>query len=132
MTKPKILIVEDETLVARDIGQQLVELGYEPVAETRRGEDAIVLCGQLRPDLVLMDIQLAGDIDGITAAQIIRQRFSIPVIFLTALVSDSIINQTKGIETFSYIIKPFDERELQTVIEMAFGTHRAAQAADPH
>jgi CheY-like chemotaxis protein len=123
MTKPKILIVEDESLVARDIGQQLLELGYEPVAETRRAEDAILLCQQLQPDLVLMDIHLAGEMDGLTAAQIIRDRFSIPVVFLTALASDLIINQAKLAESFGYIVKPFDERELQTVIEMALGKH---------
>ncbi len=124
MTKLKILIVEDESLVARDIGQQLLELGYEPVAETRRAEDAILLAGQLQPDLVLMDIHLAGEMDGIAAAQIIRDRFSIPVVFLTALASDLIINQAKLAESFGYIVKPFDERELQTVIETALGKHR--------
>jgi CheY-like chemotaxis protein len=125
MNKPKILIVEDETLVAQDIGQQLRELNYDPVAETRMGEEAIRLTEQLRPDLVLMDIQLAGEMDGITAAQIVRERFSIPVVFLTALAGDSIINQAKVTEPFGYIIKPFDERELQTVIEMALYKHRA-------
>jgi CheY-like chemotaxis protein len=124
VTKLKILIVEDESLVARDIGQQLLELGYEPVAETRRAEDAILLAGQLQPDLVLMDIHLAGEMDGIAAAQIIRDRFSIPVVFLTALASDLIINQAKLAESFGYIVKPFDERELQTVIETALGKHR--------
>jgi CheY-like chemotaxis protein len=132
MTKTRILIVEDETLVARDIGQQLVELGYEPVADTRKGEAAILLCEQLRPDLVLMDIQLAGWMDGITAAQIIRERFSIPVIFLTALVSDSIINQAGVKEPVGYIIKPFDEWELRTVIEMALCKHLTASATAPH
>jgi CheY-like chemotaxis protein len=128
MTKPKILIVEDESLVARDIGQQLLELGYEPVAETRRAEDAILLAGQLQPDLVLMDIHLAGEMDGLTAAEIIRDRFSIPVVFLTALAGDLILNQANLTEPFDCIIKPFDERELQTVIEMALCKHRAAQA----
>ena len=127
MNKPKILIVEDETLVAQDIGQQLLELGYEPVAETNTGEEAILLCGQLQPDLVLMDIQLAGAMDGIAAAQIIRGRFSIAVVFLTALSGDAIINQAKLTEPFGYIIKPFDERELRTVIEMALYKHGAGR-----
>jgi CheY-like chemotaxis protein len=103
MTKPKILIVEDESLVARGIHQQLLELGCEPVAETRRAEDAILLAGQLQPDLVLIDIHLAGEMDGIAAAQVIRERCSIPIVFLTALAGDSIMNQTNLAEPFGYI-----------------------------
>ena len=125
MSQTRILIVEDEAIVARDIAQQLALLGYEPVAQTPRGEQALVLADQLRPDLVLMDIQLAGEMDGITAAQAIRERFAIPVVFLTAFVGDETLERAKVTEPFGYIIKPFQDRELRTVIEMALYKHQA-------
>ena len=75
------------------------------------GEQAIVLAEQLRPDLVLMDIQLAGEMEGIAAAQAIRERFAIPVVFLTAFAGDTILERAKVTEPFGYIIKPFQDRE---------------------
>jgi PAS domain S-box-containing protein len=117
--KPKILIVEDENIVARDIALQLQELGYQPVGITDLAEEAIVLAGQLRPDLVLMDIQLAGEMDGISAAQAIRTQYGLPVVFLTAFSSDDTLARAKLAEPFGYILKPFSERELRTVLEMA-------------
>ena len=119
MSQTRILIVEDEAIVARDLAQQLTLLGYKPVAHTPRGEEALVLADQLRPDLVLMDIQLAGEMDGVAAAQAIRERFAIPVVFLTAFVGDTVVDRAKVTEPFGYIIKPFQDRELRTVIEMA-------------
>ena len=128
MSQTRILIVEDEAIVARDIAQQLTLLGYEPVAQTPRGEQALVLAEQLRPDLVLMDIQLAGEMDGIAAAQAIRERLAIPVVFLTAFVGDETLERAKVTEPFGYIIKPFHDRELRTVIEMALYKHQAEEA----
>jgi PAS domain S-box-containing protein len=125
MNKPKILIVEDEVVVALAIRRQLLEMGYNPVAETRKGEEAIRLSAQLQPDLVLMDIQLAGATDGITAAQSIRSRFSIPVVFLTAFASEEVTERAKLAEPLGYIVKPFDARELRTVIEMGLYKHQA-------
>ena len=127
MSQTRILIVEDEAIVARDIAQQLAMLGYEPVAQTPRGEEALVLAEQLRPDLVLMDIQLAGEMDGIAAAQAIRERFAIPVVFLTAFVGDATLERAKVTEPFGYIIKPFQDRELRTVVEMALYKHQAEE-----
>jgi PAS domain S-box-containing protein len=121
----RILIVEDEAVVARDIAQQLTLLGYEAVAQTPRAEQALVLAEQLRPDLVLMDIQLAGEMDGIAAAQAIRERLAIPVVFLTAFVGDATLERAKVAEPFGYIIKPFQDRELRTVIELALYKHQA-------
>ena len=121
--KPTILVVEDESVVARDIAQQLVELGYEPVGGTASGEQAVALAGELRPDLVLMDIKLAGAMDGIAAARAIRERFSLPVVFLTAFAENETLAQAKLSEPYGYILKPFSERELQTVIEMALYKH---------
>lgn len=125
MKKSRILIVEDELIVLRDIRQQLQELGYDLVGETDRAEEAIELAVQLQPDLVLMDIRLVGEMDGVTAAQTIRERHGIPVVFLTALVDESTVGRAKLAEPFGYIIKPFDERQLHTVIEIAIYRHQA-------
>jgi signal transduction histidine kinase len=124
-TKLKVLVVEDELLVARDIEQQLIELGYQPVGIATRGEQAIELAGTLSPDLVLMDIQLAGSMDGIAAAQIIRTELALPVVFLTAFAADDVLERAKLTEPFGYILKPFSERELRTVMAMALYKHQA-------
>ncbi|OQW90218.1 MAG: hypothetical protein BWK72_03115 [Rhodoferax ferrireducens] len=121
----KILIVEDEVIVARDIAQQVLALGYQVLGPTSLGEEAIGLAGMWRPDLVLMDIQLAGEIDGIAAAQTIRQKFGIPVVFLTAFAADDILERAKLTEPFGYVLKPFSERELSTVLAMALYKHQA-------
>jgi PAS domain S-box-containing protein len=117
-------VVEDEAIVARDIQVQLKALGYEPVAHAKRGEDAVTLVGELLPDLVLMDIQLAGDMNGVQAAAEIRQRFAVPVVFLTAFAEDSTLEQAKQAEPFGYVLKPYAERELRIVLEMALYKHR--------
>ena len=119
MTKPRILIVEDEAIIALDIGQQLARLGYETVGHASEGEEAVRMAGESRPDLVLMDIQLGGDMDGIAAAKLIRERHRLPIVFLTAFAADDILARAKLIEPFGYILKPFSERELRTVLEMA-------------
>jgi two-component system sensor histidine kinase/response regulator len=115
----RILVVEDEALVARDIEHQLRHLGYQPVGHTGRGDEAIRLALALRPDLVLMDIQLTGPVDGISAAQAIREQCGLPVVFLTAFAADDVLARAKLTEPFGYILKPFSERELRTVLEMA-------------
>lgn len=125
VNKPRILIVEDEAIVARDLAQQLQELGYEPVGHATRGEQAVVLAGELQPDLVLMDIQLAGVMDGIGAANAIRAQFGLAVVFLTAFAADDILSRAKLSEPFGYILKPFSERELRTVLAMALYKHKA-------
>lgn len=122
--KPRILIVEDETIVARDIRGQLTELGYDPVGHATRGDEAIRMADELRPDLVLMDIQLAGVMDGIAAAQAIRTQFALPVVFLTAFSADYILERAKLTEPFGYLLKPFSERELRTVLTMALYKHQ--------
>lgn len=124
MSKPRILVVEDEAIVARDLQQVLLELGYQPVGLTPRAEEAITLVDELRPDLILMDIQLAGPMDGITAAQTIRTKFALPVVFITAFAAENILARAKLTEPFGYILKPYSERELHTVIEMALYKHQ--------
>ncbi len=123
--KSRVLIVEDELIVARDIAQQLIDLGYGLAGSATTGEDAVALACELRPDLVLMDIQLAGDMDGIAAAQIIRAKFAVPVVFLTAFAADDVLERAKLTEPFGYILKPFAERELRTVLAMALYKHQA-------
>ena len=125
MDKLKFLIVEDAAIVARDIHMQLVELGYEPVGQASRGEEAVVLAGELRPDLVLMDIQLKGKMDGIAAAEAIRTQFSLPVVFLTASAEVDPKVAMMLTEPFSCIRKPFLEGDLRTAIEMALSKHKA-------
>jgi len=119
MKKTTILIVEDEAIVARDIQLQLQQLGYNPLAHTGSGERAVVLAKELRPDLVLMDIQLSGTLSGVAAAQIIRDESSIPVVFLTGFADDNTLALAKSTEPFGYILKPFSERDLRITIEMA-------------
>lgn len=124
MTNARILIVEDERIVALDIDNSLSNLGYIIVGTTDRGEDAVMLAEKLDPDLILMDIGLRGDLDGIEAAIQIRQRYDLPVIFLTALTTPTILERAQQAEPFGYIVKPFDERELISNIEMAVYKHK--------
>ena len=116
---PTILVVEDEVVVARDIAAQLREGGYEPVGHAMRGEEAIALAHALKPDLVLMDIRLAGAMDGITAADAIHTQLGIPVVFLTAFAAPDVLARAKKSQPFGFLHKPFSERELCTGIEMA-------------
>ncbi len=124
MEKARILVVEDEAIIARDIRQQLIELGYDPVGHATRGEEAVALAGQLRPDLVLMDITLAGSMDGIVAAHAIRDQFALPVVFLTAFAEEKTLERAKLSEPFGYVVKPFSERELRTTLSIALYKHR--------
>lgn len=123
MAKLKILVVEDESIVAKDIQNSLKKLGYTVPAIVASGEKAIEEVEQSRPDLVLMDIMLKGDINGVEAANAIRENYDIPVIFLTAYADDNTLSKAKIAEPYGYIIKPFKEKELQTTIEMAMYKH---------
>src|SRR3954468_15076204 len=100
MTPVRILIVEDDRVVARDIQQQLSRVGYTVVGTTPRGEDAVSLALETRADLVLMDIRLEGGIDGIDAAQQIRERLQIPVIYLTAYADEQTLQRAKVTDPF--------------------------------
>lgn len=121
----KILVVEDEFLVVRDLKNQLTSLGYKVVGSSPLAEEAIDLTASLQPDLVLMDIRLQGEMDGITAAEYIRKNFKMPVVYLTANADDATLKRALITEPFGYILKPFEERELKTVIEMALYKHKA-------
>jgi CheY-like chemotaxis protein len=120
MPKIKILVVEDESLVAKDIQNMLRGLGYEVMDVFSTGEEALVALRESDPDLVLVDIVLKGKIDGIVTAERIWETYGIPVIYLTAYADETTLLRAKVTEPFGYILKPFNERELQTTIEMAF------------
>ncbi|NTW37885.1 MAG: response regulator, partial [Syntrophobacteraceae bacterium] len=113
MQPTRILIVEDESIVAMDIQERLAELGYEVTGVADRGEDALASVESDHPDLVLMDIRLKGEMDGIMAAEEIRERWRIPVIYLTAFSENNTLQRAKVTEPFGYIIKPFEDREIQ-------------------
>ena len=117
--KTKILIVEDEAIVAKDISVCLEKIGYEVVASFSKGEKALSFLEENKPDLVLMDIMLAGNISGIDASARIKKDYDIPVVFLTAYADEKTIERAKITEPYGYVIKPFKEIDLRTSIEMA-------------
>jgi DNA-binding NarL/FixJ family response regulator len=121
----RILLVEDERLVAISLKRQLSALGYEVVGHAVSGREAIEKADQLRPDLVLMDICLEGDMDGVRAAAEIHNQCQLPVIYLTAFSNIEILARAKVTEPVGYILKPYEDRELHVVIETALYRHRA-------
>lgn len=127
MAKNNIMVVEDESIVSKDIQNSLKNLGYNVVGAASSGEKAIKLAEQTKPDLVLMDIMLKGDMSGIEAADKIRETMKIPVIFLTAYADEGTLNKAKVTEPYGYIIKPFKEVDLHTSIEMALYKHQKEQ-----
>lgn len=118
-----ILVVEDESIVAKDIQVCLRKLGYEVVGIVSSGEEAIEKAREVEPDLVMMDIMLKGEMSGIEAATSIRKTQDIPVIFLTAYTDRDTVDRAKESEPFGYIIKPFKEIDIQTAIEIALYKH---------
>jgi PAS domain S-box-containing protein len=123
MSKTNILIVEDEAIVAADLAGKLRQLGYEVAGIAAGGEEAVRLASRLRPHLVLMDIWLKGPMDGIQAADVIRHHQDVPVIYLTAHSDAATLARAKLTDPFGYILKPYEERELATHIEMALYKH---------
>lgn len=119
MTNSKILVVEDEIIVAMDIKNRLENLGYTVPALASCGQDAIKIAGETHPDLVLMDIMLGEGMDGVETAKQIRERFDIPIIYLTAYADEKTLLRAKITKPFGYILKPFEERELYSTIEIA-------------
>ncbi len=123
-TAARILVVEDEAIVAMDISVRLRALGYEVVGPASTGADALEIAEQTRPDLVLMDIMLRGGMDGVEAARRIRETTGAPIVYLTAYADDSTLRRAKVAEPLGYLLKPFEERELRTTIETALYKHR--------
>ncbi|HQQ92991.1 MAG TPA: response regulator [Bacteroidia bacterium] len=124
MDKIKIFIVEDESIVAKDIQNSLVKLGYEVLGIANNGADAIEKVVELAPDLVLMDIMIKGNLTGIEASEKIKEQINVPVIFLTAYADEGTLSRAKVTEPYGYILKPFKEIDLHSNIEMAIYKHR--------
>jgi len=123
MAKARILIVEDEGIIAEDIQMSLRDMGYDVLAVVTSGEEAVKVAEEHGPDLVLMDVVLQGEMDGIEAANRIRSGLGVPVIYLTAYADDKMLERAKVTEPFGYLIKPFRDRELRSTIEMALFKH---------
>ena len=123
MANFKILIVEDELIVAKDIQHNLERLGYDVIGIASEMEESLQLVGEKEPDVVLMDIMLRNGESGIDIANAIRKDFKIPVIFLTAYADVATIEKAKKAESYGYILKPFKSVDLQTTIELAIYKH---------
>lgn len=123
MNPVKILVVEDEVIVAEDIAGRLKKLGYVVTATVSSGEEAIQKATENPPDLVLMDIVLKGEMDGVTAAEKIRTHRNVPTVFLTAYADDKTLQRAKLTDPFGYIIKPFQQNDLRVGIEIALHRH---------
>ena len=119
-----VYIVEDESIVAKDIQNSLKKLGYNVLGISNNGADAIKNIVDLEPDIVLMDIMIKGTMTGIDVAEVIKKEYNIPVIFLTAYADESTLAKAKITEPYGYILKPFKEIDLHSTIEMAIYKHK--------
>jgi len=124
VSNAQILVVEDEGIVARSLRNELQCMGYAVPAIASSGLEAVEKAAGTHPDLVLMDISLKGDMDGIEAARQIRKQMDVPVIYLSAFEDDNILGRAQTTEPFGYLLKPYEERELHTTIELALARHR--------
>ncbi len=124
MSNARIMIVEDERIVGKDMEIRLKGLQYSVAGIASTGQEAVKKIGESRPDLVLMDIRLKGDMDGIETATIIKDRFDIPVIYITAYADNNTLDRAKVTEPSGYLLKPFDDRELNITISMALYKHQ--------
>lgn len=116
---PKVLVVEDDALIAEDLSEILREFGYEVVGLLDSGEDAIQQAGILKPDMVLMDIRLKKKVDGIEAAKEIFDKYRVPSVFLTAYADEETLKRVTDFGPFGYVLKPYQERELKAAIDIA-------------
>ncbi|MGG6263845.1 hybrid sensor histidine kinase/response regulator [Leptolyngbya sp. AN03gr2] len=125
MSTARVLVVEDESIIALDIQTSLQNAGYQVVSIATCAEEALNDTAVLQPDLILMDIRLRGEMDGVETAEQIRQTWQLPVIFLTAHADENTLLRAKKTQPFGYILKPFEDRELITMIEIALSRHKA-------
>lgn len=124
MSKARIMVVEDEVIIAQDIQSTLIKLGYDVPLFVTSGESALDQIGVVKPDLVLMDIHLSGEIDGVATADKIRRNSRLPVVFLTAHSDEATLRRARITEPFGYVLKPFEERELQIAVDIALYRHK--------
>ena len=127
MIGKRLLVVEDEIIVANSIQRTLEKMGYIVPATASSGEEAVQITAEKRPDLVLMDIKLPGDMDGVKATEQIHARFDIPVVYLTAYADEETLQRAKITEPFGYVLKPFQARELRSSGKKAEGERAALQ-----
>ncbi|HIK28734.1 MAG: ATP-binding protein [Oscillatoriaceae bacterium SKW80] len=125
MSKAKILIVEDETIIALDIKRTLINLGYAVPAVMTSAEKMLDKIGEIQPDIVLMDIMLKGSMDGVEAAERLRKLYQIPVVYLTAHTDSKTLQRAKETEPYGYIVKPFEEQDIYTTVEIALARSQA-------
>lgn len=114
-----ILIVEDEIIIAEDIASYLETLGYNVIGIVDNATDALQKIKTLSPDLILLDISISGPIDGVQVAMIIKQDYGIPFVFLTAFADKQTLDRVKQTDPYGYIVKPFEEKDLEVTIELA-------------
>lgn len=126
----RILVIEDEFIVAENIARNLHKLGYEVIGIADSGEEAIETATKKHPNLVLMDIMLQGDLDGIEAAGYIRSQLKIPVVYMTAYADDDTLGRAKLTEPYGYLVKPFKPQSLKTTIEIALKKYQSEQAVE--
>ncbi len=126
--KPKIIVVDDESIIAMSVELKLKSMGYDVLDVAWSGEEGVRMASDLRPDLVLMDIRLGGNMDGIEAARRIRAETGIPIVFLTAFSDEETLHRAKVTEPFGYVLKPVVDRELRIVVEMALYRGKAERA----
>ena len=119
MSSRRILVVDDERIVAQDISECLISMGCDVIGTALSGDEAIEIAANLRPDLIMMDIVIQGEMDGIDAAKIIRESYDIPCVFLTAYSDPKVLTRAKECEPAGYIVKPFEEAALRSTVEIA-------------
>ena len=117
--KPKILIVEDDMIIAADVSMQLSKLGYEIIGINTRAEDALKTISDNRPDIILMDIMLSGKMNGIEAAKVILEEFQIPLIFMTSNTDDATFQDALTAKPYAFVSKPFQKSELARSLKIA-------------
>ena len=126
--RPRVLVVEDELIVAADLAARLARMSYEVVGSATTAEAAIAKAAELRPDVILMDIVLRGDGDGITAAQVIREDLDIPVVFVTSHSDETTLARARATDPHGYVLKPFHDEALRVALELALSRHGAERA----
>ncbi|MDH4191581.1 MAG: diguanylate cyclase [Betaproteobacteria bacterium] len=124
MDTARIFVVEDEAMIALEIKDRLSVLGYDVCGSAARGEDAVQRIPALKPDLVLMDVNLAGPMTGITAAEQLGPLCDVPIVFLSAFSDSNLLAQAAHANPFGYLVKPYEERALHATIQMALAKHR--------
>lgn len=124
MSKPRIMIVEDEGVVALQIRESLESLGYAVPVVAMSGEEAVEKLMETEPDLILMDVKLPGGLSGIEAARRIRHRLDVPIVYLTAFSDEETLALAKATDPYGYVLKPFEEKSLHAIIEMSLAKHR--------